>query len=65
MEFKTPSRRDDLIALCYLIKTLLRGSFLPGVDSGITQPKQIFSNIYDAKKKLSLEEIAVIDSQPY
>ena len=33
LEFKTPSRRDDLIMLCYLILGLLNGGDLPGMTS--------------------------------
>ena len=51
LEFKTPSRRDDMISLCYLLSFLLNNGKFKGIvfDAKLNH-KEAFEYIKSAKK---------------
>ena len=62
IEFQTPSRKDDLIGLCYLLCQLLRRDQLPYVDKvhnkflrskSLNESQILYHTILEAKKKIS------------
>ena len=75
MNFETPSRRDDLKMLCYMICGMFNGGILPGVSDKLIDKliakyklddnQATYRNIQVAKKKMSLTQLASIDSYFY
>ena len=65
MGFQTPSRRDDLISLTYLLIYLTQGSLsiLDNVEN--LSKSQSFKQIYEAKKRLSPEILCASSNARY
>ena len=56
MNFMVPSRRDDLISLCYLITSMSNKGNLPLMPNQMFNDKaEGFALIYDTKLKLTPE----------
>jgi len=59
MEFSHPTRRDDLIALCYLLLTFLnQGDFPILGEQTVKDKSDIFDQVLEFKKKNSLSYIS-------
>ena len=57
MGFFTPSRRDDLISLTYLLIYLIQGNLVILNNTGTLSKTQSFYNIYKAKLELTPEKL--------
>jgi serine/threonine protein kinase len=58
LNFKTPSRRDDIISLCYLLSFVLNKGQISGMDfDSDMAPAQAFKYVKSVKSKLTLGDL--------
>jgi serine/threonine protein kinase len=58
LNFRTPSRRDDLISLCYLLSFVLNKGEIKGLDfCPEWKPEKAFKYVRDAKAKITLGDL--------
>ena len=58
-EFKTTSRRDDLMSLCYLLVFLFNKGDVPFVaPSSMSGIKEVFKHISKTKQKITTADLA-------
>ena len=56
-DFKSPSRRDDLMSLCYLLIYLLNSGNVPFVVDNNMSKNEVFLHIMNIKLNMPLEEL--------